>query len=240
MVIKTNNYLCVKIIFKYILSKIIIYGDSMSVQKEESITPVESAKRAGSSLTLMIVFIVLYIVIAAGLQYVMTMFKVISYFKYVNAVLVLAFGWYIVNYFSNFIYWTVRGKYDHPTAIAFKNIMRIIGIIAIIAAVVGAAVGGVGGLTIGGFLGIVVGFAMQQVTGQAVAGIFILAARPFKVGDHVNILGEDGIVEDIGALFTQVRKQDGTLVLIPSSSIISNKIYLLIKKLTGQGQQSSQ
>jgi len=80
--------------------------------------------------------------------------------------------------------------------------MRIIGIIAIIAAVVGAAVGGVGGLTIGGFLGIVVGFAMQQVTGQAVAGIFILAARPFKVGDHVNILGEDGIVEDIGALFT--------------------------------------
>ena len=118
--------------------------------------------------------------------------------------------------------------------------MRIIGIIAIIAAVVGAAVGGVGGLTIGGFLGIVVGFAMQQVTGQAVAGIFILAARPFKVGDHVNILGEDGIVEDIGALFTQVRKQDGTLVLIPSLSIISNKIYLLIKKLTGQGQQSSQ
>jgi hypothetical protein len=82
----------------------------MSVQKEESITPVESAKRAGSSLTLMIVFIVLYIVIAAGLQYVMTMFKVISYFKYVNAVLVLAFGWYIVNYFSNFIYWTVRAE----------------------------------------------------------------------------------------------------------------------------------
>ena len=93
------------------LSKIIIYGDSMSVQKEESITPVESAKRAGSSLTLMIVFIVLYIVIAAGLQYVMTMFKVISYFKYVNAVLVLAFGWYIVNYFSNFIYWTVRAEF---------------------------------------------------------------------------------------------------------------------------------
>ncbi|MFP3230980.1 MAG: hypothetical protein RXS19_07180 [Caldisphaera sp.] len=110
MIIKTNNYLCVKIIFKYILSKIIIYGDSISVQKEESITPVESAKRAGSSLTLMIVFIVLYIVIAAGLQYVMTMFKVISYFKYVNAVLVLAFGWYIVNYFSNFIYWTVRAE----------------------------------------------------------------------------------------------------------------------------------
>jgi len=96
----------------------------------------------------------------------------------------------------------MRGKYDHATAVAFKNMMRIIGIVAIIAAVVGAAVGGIGGLTIGGFLGIVVGFSIQQVAGQAVAGIFLLAARPFKVGDHVNILGEDGIVEDITSLFT--------------------------------------
>jgi len=164
----------------------------------------------------------------------MTMFHVMAYYKYVNAILVLAFGWYIVNSFADFIYWTMRGKYDHPTAVAFKNMMRIIGIIAIIAAVIGAAVGGIGGLTIGGFLGIVVGFSMQQVAGQAVAGIFLLGARPFKIGDHVNILGEDGIVEDITSLFTKVRKQDGTVVLIPSSSVIGNKIYLLLQKLTGQ------
>ena len=76
-----------------------------------------------------------------------------------------------------------------------------------------------------------VGFSIQQVTEQAVAGIFLLAARPFKIGDHVNILGEDGIVEDITSL---VRKQDGTVVLILSSSVIGNKIYLLLQKLTGQ------
>jgi len=75
---------------------------------------------------------------------------------------------------------------------------------------------------------------MQQVAGQAVAGIFLLGARPFKIGDHVNILGEDGIVEDITSLFTKIRKQDGTVVLIPSSSVIGNKIYLLLQKLTGQ------
>ncbi|PMP59918.1 MAG: small-conductance mechanosensitive channel-like protein [Caldisphaera sp.] len=194
----------------------------------------ESAKKASNSLVKMVVFLVLYIGISAGIQYVMTLFNLLSYFKYVNAVLVLAFGWYIVLYFADFVYWTMRSKYDHPTAVAFKNMMRIIGIVAIIAAVVGAAVGGIGGLTIGGFLGIVVGFAVQQVTGQAVAGIFILAAKPFKVGDHVNILGEDGIVEDIGAMFTKIRKQDNSIVLIPSSSIIGNKIYLLIQKLTGQ------
>ncbi|AMD31312.1 small-conductance mechanosensitive channel-like protein [Acidilobus sp. 7A] len=197
-------------------------------------TPLEAGKRAGGALTKMIVYIVVYVIVAAALQFLMSRFHVIAYLKYVNAILVLAFGWYIVNSFADFIYWTMRGKYDHPTAVAFKNMMRIIGIIAIIAAVVGAAVGGIGGLTIGGFLGIVVGFAMQQVAGQAVAGIFLMGARPFKVGDHVNILGEDGIVEDVTSLFTKVRKQDGTVVLIPSSSVIGNKIYLMLQKLTGQ------
>ncbi|MGC9071819.1 MAG: mechanosensitive ion channel domain-containing protein [Acidilobus sp.] len=203
-------------------------------QAEEKVSPAEAAKRAGKSLTKMVVYIVVYVIVAAAFQYLMTRLGVMAYYKYVNAILVLAFGWYIVNSFADFTYWSVRGKYDHPTAVAFRNIMRIIGIIAIIAAVVGAAVGGVAGLTIGGFLGIVVGFAVQQVTGQAVAGIFLMMSRPFKIGDHVNILGEDGIVEDVGALFTKVRKQDGTVVLIPSSSIIGNKIYLLLQKLAGQ------
>jgi len=127
-------------------------------QQEGAVTPLEAGKRAGGALTEMIVYIVVYVIVAAALQFLMSWFHVIAYFKYVNAILVLAFGWYIVNSFADFIYWTMRGKYDHATAVAFKNMMRIIGIIAIIAAVVGAAVGGVGGLTIGGFLGIVVGF----------------------------------------------------------------------------------
>ena len=33
---------------------------------------------------------------------------------------------------------------------------------------------------------------------------------------------------------SKVRKQDGTVVLIPNSSVIGNKIYLLLQKLTGQ------
>lgn len=206
------------------------------MSEQPQVSPAEAAKRAGAALTKMVVYIVAYVVVAAALQYLLTRISpaLMAYFKYVNAMLVLAFGWYIVNSFAEFIYWSVRGRYDHPTAAAFRNVMRIIGIVAIIAAVVGAAVGGIGGLTIGGFLGIVVGFAVQQVTGQAVAGIFLMVARPFRIGDHVNILGEDGIVEDVGALFAKIRKQDGTVVLIPSSSIIGNKIYLLLQKISGQ------
>ncbi|MEM3980376.1 MAG: mechanosensitive ion channel, partial [Ignisphaera sp.] len=82
----------------------------------------------------------------------------------------------------------------------------------------------------GGFLGMVIGFASQQVLGQAISGLFLLIARPFKIGDAVIIAGEDGVVDDVTTMFTIVKKADGVTVLIPNSSIIGGKIYLKPKK----------
>lgn len=66
--------------------------------------------------------------------------------------------------------------------------------------------------------------------GQAIAGLFLLIARPFKIGDSVVLVGEDGEVLDVATLFTTVMKADGVRVLIPNSSIISSKIYIKTKK----------
>jgi len=63
-----------------------------------------------------------------------------------------------------------------------------------------------------------------------VAGLFILLARPFRIKDRVNVVGEEGIVEEVTTLFTYVNKSDGTSVLMPNNSIIGNKIYLLPKQ----------
>jgi len=105
-----------------------------------------------------------------------------------------------------------------------------VGIGALAAAIAGGVAGGAAGVALGGFLGIVVGFASQQVLGQAIAGLFLLIARPFKIGDKVVIAGEDGVVEDVATLFTIVNKADGVKVLIPNSAIIGGKIYLKPKE----------
>ncbi|MEM2967589.1 MAG: mechanosensitive ion channel, partial [Candidatus Caldarchaeum sp.] len=81
-------------------------------------------------------------------------------------------------------------------------------------------------VALGGFIGIVIGFASQQVLGQAVSGLFLLISRPFKVGDQVVLGGDEGVVEDVSTLFTVVRKNDGTKVLIPNNTIIGGKIYI--------------
>jgi small-conductance mechanosensitive channel len=75
--------------------------------------------------------------------------------------------------------------------------------------------------------GLVVGFATQQVLGQAIAGLFILLARPFKINDVVDVAGEsEVIVKDISTLFTVVERKDGLTVLVPSTMIIGQKIVI--------------
>lgn len=91
---------------------------------------------------------------------------------------------------------------------------------------IAAIAGGAAGVALGGFIGMVIGFASQQVLGQAISGLFILISRPFKISDQSLQLEKDGIVDDVTTLFTIVVKADGTKVLIPNNSIIGSKIYL--------------
>jgi len=133
----------------------------------------------------------------------------------------------------------MRIKYTHDVAKAFRNVFLLIGVGALITAIAGAVGGGLAGVSVGGFLGIVIGFATQQVMGQAVAGLFLLIPRPFKITDHVNLLGDEGIVEDISILFTVIKKMDNTTtVLIPNNMILGNKIYVL-PPVQQQAQQAS-
>ncbi|MGC8973576.1 MAG: mechanosensitive ion channel domain-containing protein, partial [Thermoproteus sp.] len=183
-----------------------------------------------------VVYVVIYVIISAVVHYLMSSLlpqyniQVQSYEGYVQILLALLFGYYIVSGVAEFFYWSMRAKYDHSVAASVRNVVRIIGIGAMLASIAGAVGGGAAGVALGGFLGIVIGFASQQVLGQAVAGLFLLIARPFKIKDSVNLVGEDGVVEDVSTLFTTVIKSDGTKVLIPNNAIIGNKIYLKPKQ----------
>jgi len=57
-------------------------------------------------------------------------------------------------------------------------------------------------------------------------GLFLLLARPFRIGVPVVVAGEGRVVEDVTTLFTAVAKADGSTVLVPNNAIIGGKIYL--------------
>ena len=150
-----------------------------------------------------------------------------DYAVYVYIVVLLVLGWLIVNAVAEMFYAMIKPKYGISTASAVRSLIRILGLGALLAGIAGGVAGGAAGVALGGFIGLVVGFATQQVLGQAVAGMFILLARPFKIGDVVDVAGESEVeVLDISTLFTIVKRKDGLEVLVPSSMIIGQKIVI--------------
>lgn len=157
----------------------------------------------------------------------------LSYENYILALVFLILGYKVVSAFSHFIYWSARRVSDHPTAASLRSITRIVGIAVLISILTSIFnLNPSAAITLGSFTGLVVGFATQTVLNHAVAGVFLMFSRPFKVGDRVMIGGNKGIVEDITIMHTVIRSEDGSqLIMIPSGSIVSSIIVKFSKKM---------
>jgi small-conductance mechanosensitive channel len=85
----------------------------------------------------------------------------------------------------------------------------------------------VGQLVLGGALtSVFVGIAAQQALSNVFAGIVLLLARPFKVGDNIRLragaLGGqfDGIVTDIGITYVRLDT-GGSVMSVPNSQVLN-------------------
>ena len=82
-----------------------------------------------------------------------------------------------------------------------------------------------GGLLVGaGFLGIVLGMAARQTLGSLIAGFVLMFARPFEIGDWVEIGSEEGFVTDITIINTHMRNFDGEYVVVPNDLVANQAI----------------
>ena len=75
-----------------------------------------------------------------------------------------------------------------------------------------------------GIVGIAVGFAAQSTLSNFIAGITLLIERPFRIGDWVNINGQDGKVMKIALRTTWLRTRDNIFTMIPNDSVASSDI----------------
>ncbi|MFC6763838.1 mechanosensitive ion channel family protein [Natrinema soli] len=80
------------------------------------------------------------------------------------------------------------------------------------------------GITAAGALA--VGFALQNVIANFVAGVFIYIDKPFRVGNWIEWDGGDysGVVEDISLRVTRVRTFDNELLTVPNSTLTEGVI----------------
>jgi small conductance mechanosensitive channel len=78
--------------------------------------------------------------------------------------------------------------------------------------------------TVGAAATLAIGFAMQDVLSNFVAGIFIYTDKPFKIGDWIEWDGNSGVVQDISLRVTRVKTFDNELLTVPNSQLTDGVI----------------
>lgn len=112
------------------------------------------------------------------------------------------------------------------------RILRILGAFGSIAVAFGVA--GYGSFlasfaTIGAAATLAVGFALQDLMANFVAGVFIYVDRPFRIGHWIKWPGSgnlpnEGIVTDISLRVTRVRTFNNELLTIPNSKLTGDVV----------------
>ncbi|MFD1571576.1 mechanosensitive ion channel family protein [Halorubrum laminariae] len=86
--------------------------------------------------------------------------------------------------------------------------------------------------TIGAAATLAIGFALQDVLKNFVAGVFIFTDKPFRIGDWIEWQGNSGVVEDISMRVTRVRTFDNELLTVPNSVLTGDVIKNPVAKKT--------
>jgi small-conductance mechanosensitive channel len=73
-------------------------------------------------------------------------------------------------------------------------------------------------------IALIIGFAAQTTLSNFVAGLFLAATQPIRLGDRVEIGTAAGVVEEIGLTYTLIRAQDGARFFVPNTKLASDTI----------------
>ena len=80
-----------------------------------------------------------------------------------------------------------------------------------------------------GVLSVAIGFASQTSASNLVSGLFLIAEKPFAIGDVIQIGGTTGEVLAIDLLSVKLRTFDNKFVRIPNESVIKSEVATLTK-----------
>src|ERR1700761_9772267 len=117
-------------------------------------------------------------------------------------------------------------RMDPATAGTVGFIVRLVLVVAVVIVALMVAGANLRAIAVGGgFAAVIVGLAAQQTLGNAFAGMVLLSARPFRVGERVRMQAGatggqiDGVVSSLGLLYT-------TLTQGPEKWMIPNNVVL--------------
>ncbi len=75
-----------------------------------------------------------------------------------------------------------------------------------------------------GAIAIGVGFGAQNIINNFISGWILMAERPIRIDDFIEIDNWQGVVEAVGTRSTRIRRTDGVHLLVPNSQLLERTV----------------
>ncbi|ENM5762050.1 small-conductance mechanosensitive channel MscS [Vibrio mimicus] len=144
----------------------------------------------------------------------------------ISAILILFVGNLIVKAVAGSVANVLKKKEMDKAVVEFIHglVRYTLFIIVLIAALSRIGVQTASVVAVIGAAGLAVGLALQGSLSNFAAGVLIVAFRPFKSGDYVEIGGVAGSVDAIQIFQTVLKSPDNKMVVVPNSAVIGSAI----------------
>ena len=144
----------------------------------------------------------------------------------ISALIILFIGNLIVKAVANSVSKVLQKKKMDRAVVEFVHglVRYLLFVIVLIAALGRLGVQTASVVAVIGAAGLAVGLALQGSLSNFAAGVLIVAFRPFKSGDYVEIGGVAGSVDSIQIFQTVLTTPDNKMVVVPNGSVIGSPI----------------
>ncbi len=79
-------------------------------------------------------------------------------------------------------------------------------------------------IVLGGTLGLGIGFGLQSLVSNLVAGVILLVEQPIRLGDRIEFGDKAGEVVHVGGRSSWIRTYDNAIVVIPNSEFVTKQV----------------
>jgi small conductance mechanosensitive channel len=147
--------------------------------------------------------------------------------KVLAAVVILALGYFVGRWISR---WIERAlghvEMEPPVRTLIVRIARaVISVLFVVMALQNLGVELLPLIAGLGVAGAGIALAMQGVLGNLFAGLTIILTKPFRIGEYIEIVSEEGAVESISLFQTTLTHPDRSRVVIPNRKIVGEILH---------------
>src|SRR3954465_10581678 len=149
------------------------------------------------------------------------------------AIVMVVLGWALARDLGRFTAPALFRRMDPATAGTVGFLIRLVFLAAAALFALRAAGRKPETLAVGGAItAVVFGLAAQQTLGNLIAGLVLISARPFRVGDRVRLqagglAGQlEGVVASLGLLYTTFAQGDDS-IMVPNNIVLSAAVVRL-------------